>query len=1487
MASYRSPAAETRGFSFRRDTNNQHIPSVRDESRSNTEQKVSISSKETGIRAAMPNDRLSNVTEGHTRNQTRPSALPRSTSSSSQARLSYIASTRPMPSFAGKSPPLQAMRLAPNAANSLHIDTSGSSITQKARQDSFKQTVSPLDMDEDTVLGIVMPEKPSTYPPATLPPRLIPELQALAASTHGPLNVPSSSISTISSPSTQFTASSSPWSASTAATTPISWSSASPSVVQTAHGSSKRSHTVPMPANLRTKIPKMPTLKETNASVPASKAPLASESERTGRKLRRNNNPDLNPPPRSSSLKGNRSRSNSATTTKSDKQSAPEISIPKFPVPPMSSSAPTLQVDTQSEPAGRRQNPQISQGHTRLQEALNTAERPRGPRTAVYEPSAQDLPNEYASPRPRQLLEPLPVVQSHHRRLPSLSRRHHRQASISEPESEKQSARSRLAKFSKFALFGRSKNSAEPEQKPQKLLSRKGPAAGTGHEGYGKFGRRLRKHSVSSSIAATDSETSLASVSRRPTERRQSRISSISQEQSDLDEFAAPRLKPRVMMGGSQRGQVDSFQLMSKNRQMSDVSLSTMSSADSFPAYTRLASPRRERFPPEDEDTPPTLITRRSQRLANGDEPFSFPEPIETQSLATTPCLDSRNTTQSSDLPTPASAMYKIDPNLLEKQRNKSKRLKWNIFRRKDSMSDVEKPAIRASSRAGVSVDVTPGPMHRPVPYYAMLGSDSEVNTTASIGQYLREAAESPEKENEQEEMISVGFSDNEIMENPYLNRESILLPSAPIREHRQPQTTISYDTHISGYGSSSQNEAPEDSAPGRKQPRLAQVGRIPKVVSTRQPPQPAIPIQQQVRTHTRERLRRQASSERLPRLGPGDQPQGPSHLWSNLSRPEVEPGVQSPASQRRPMTGGREFLRYVEVRNSDFTTSSESTGIISIAGPPLSHVPSLSKQPVDHFSHEDDVWNEYDDFMDDIMSPASSIKSPPKQKKDKPAAAGRRELRQQNSGKDVAKAKGLAITPAALHGTSSSKQFLSAPSLAPSNVAAPSELEAASDAEIRLRRSRIAPALHASYVPLSPFSMRDFIDEYGRRGSGKYSERLSGSSAQASTPRLAIAQPQREQSRPRQYEQAAHLEEIERAKDPAKHSDRAYASLMVSRWLSFGRVLFSPAHKEIESNPEKHVLVIDGLGSEDWSIYCAVTYQNERAYVHDLKERRQRKHKAQSAQTVENAPPNHRRSEVSSFNDKFPFPPEFFCAIVIRFPPVMPDSKLKNIVSECRRVLAPGGYLELVVLDLDIVNMGVHARRAIKELKIKLTAADKTVSLKPIIDNVQTVLGSNGFSNVNRCMVCVPVVGKPAGSLDSSSESRSSTGSTGLQERRVSAGPRPHGSLGSQANFSLNDLVADHSENADAKIGKMISKTARSWWQHCFEAGIMMKGGRSKSVFANRDVLTECKGRGASFKLLIAYTQKPTNQQRERSMSEPTVATLVTAGAGASRHQR
>jgi hypothetical protein len=216
--------------------------------------------------------------------------------------------------------------------------------------------------------------------------------------------------------------------------------------------------------------------------------------------------------------------------------------------------------------------------------------------------------------------------------------------------------------------------------------------------------------------------------------------------------------------------------------------------------------------------------------------------------------------------------------------------------------------------------------------------------------------------------------------------------------------------------------------------------------------------------------------------------------------------------------------------------------------------------------------------------------------------------------------------------------------------------------------------------------------------------------------------------------------------------------------------------------------------------------------------------------------PPNHRQIHHPSIDCPFPFPRGFFTAVVFRFPIISSEATYRMAICECKRVLRPGGYLEISVLDLDMMNMGNRARRALMGLKVQMQVAESSVSLKPMSDNIQRMLGRRGFENLNRCTLGVPA----AGSL---SDSRPSS----LDENSV----------------SLTALLNDQSQKGDEGITNMVAKVGRWWYTRCFEMGVLPDGDLSRSMWNDETLLRECEKRKTSFKLLICYAQKPLTPRR------------------------
>lgn len=219
--------------------------------------------------------------------------------------------------------------------------------------------------------------------------------------------------------------------------------------------------------------------------------------------------------------------------------------------------------------------------------------------------------------------------------------------------------------------------------------------------------------------------------------------------------------------------------------------------------------------------------------------------------------------------------------------------------------------------------------------------------------------------------------------------------------------------------------------------------------------------------------------------------------------------------------------------------------------------------------------------------------------------------------------------------------------------------------------------------------------------------------------------------------------------------------------------------------------------------------------------------------------PPPHNHHNVAHFPGElaFPFSKNYFAAVVLRFPTATTEMALGKTISECKRVLAPGGHLELCTIDLDMLHMGTATRRAVRDLKTTVNAWDPSTNLKPASDHVQWLLGRRGFDRVNRCVVKVPV-SAPA---------------------RLSE---------AEQTIALAELLTDSTGRGDASIGRTVARVGRWWYSRCYEEGVLKTGMTERSVFEEEGVLAECERLGTTFKVLLCYARKPdVVRRRTRSL--------------------
>lgn len=295
---------------------------------------------------------------------------------------------------------------------------------------------------------------------------------------------------------------------------------------------------------------------------------------------------------------------------------------------------------------------------------------------------------------------------------------------------------------------------------------------------------------------------------------------------------------------------------------------------------------------------------------------------------------------------------------------------------------------------------------------------------------------------------------------------------------------------------------------------------------------------------------------------------------------------------------------------------------------------------------------------------------------------------------------------------------------------------------------------------------------------------------------------------------------------------------MTVSKWLTFGHVLFSPARDDLINSVgslKRHsILVIDGLGNDDWSFYAAETYPA--ATFFNLSPRAPISQDRQST-SFPVSPPNHHQIQYKSHKDKFPFGTDSFTSVVFRFPAAAPEAHYRNIIAEAWRVLKPGGYIELSILDVDLNNMGNRTRRAVRHLKERVATQNPDINLSSTADLMLRLLGKRGFVDVKTCRVGVPVASSVTNSTD--------------KER------------GKKDERSLAEMMNDQTEVGDANITKMVSKVGRWWYNRCYE----MPTGMNRSIWNDRALLAECEEWGASLKLMVCHARVPEARGRVASI--------------------
>lgn len=1123
----------------------------------------------------------------------------------------------------------------------------------------------------------------------------------------------------------------------------------------------------------------------------------------------------------------------------------------------------------------------------------------------------------------------------------------------------------------RFPLFTRRKTAGDeplkPVEKKEKPV-RKGPAAGTGHEGYGRIGMpHRRRSSLSRGISGTMSSQ----------ESLESRMSD--------DPFLLERTKPVVIAGG-EVVQNNNIGAVSGNHALFPVTSKSAPDVSLPPHVDRntlwpSAFPRGGPSDSSDSEGPAlamrsTLAYRRSmQKLKDGGDQSAvrLPKPINTRSPRdiTSPTMTSHDTSIMSDdsviemttgrvVQGPrATPPVATGPKKLTK-RTKSPR-RWNLFGRSTSQtpSAASREPTPVESRQ-VTAQVQVNAASRPKAFYTMDMSEQEDNgdPTAGAQRALIEAhlLESPpqlhvqpQPPTQQPHIPPMGRRQSlrgpisspiearrggfgELQAQPVTSklptgpgkRASLTKPrptdaprrgvtSPPLRSpptttttFRRPSVTRAASADqdarrggviepvfqrqkppqaakVDNYATATQEPSVPSVGSATLEPqqpvttrrtgrpsRLPQVGRIPKVVSARV--EPASPKsfsrpfhQASLLPPARDNMNDFKSIAKGPSppkpASPEPEPaecysdDEPEPVMVNVSSNMVNPPQRF--SQEMTPDIGRflsDFLSFSPRKSSQSTscttTSSSSNGIFCYAD--ATAVVPAPNAPL----AEDEVWLEFDDLIgeggpDVPPSPSSSHGTPfhleeysaslPKQivpplesPMFNPHRAAHVDLKDDHEQDDEKEQ-----VPSSIYSTDERNILNEALEMGIIPISSPFVFSEAShgygEVESQAQAQAVAPKIQSVAVNTAPPASSSASISVAQRG--------GVSSPTNNSPRRKAN---------KRISDASGSSGLSDDNSPLSQVNLRVGSMTVSKWLTFGHVLFSPVRDElvpVDGSLKRHsILVIDGLGNDDWSFYAAETYPE--ATFFNLSPRAPLPKPSQK--TAEGgfplSPPNHHQIQYKSHLDRFPFGAESFIAVVLRFPAAAPEAHSRNIVAEARRVLKPGGFMELSILDLDLNNMGNRSRRMVRRLKERIHAVAPDTCLSSTADLLLKLMGRKGFVDVKSCRVGVPVASSAApsgGAPPLATAGRAAAGTKRKDER------------------SLADMISDEGPAADESITKMVAKVGRWWFSRCYESSVL----GANSMWNDRCLLGECEEWGTSLKLMVCHARVPDGRVRVASI--------------------
>ncbi|KAF7556627.1 hypothetical protein G7046_g6251 [Stylonectria norvegica] len=949
-------------------------------------------------------------------------------------------------------------------------------------------------------------------------------------------------------------------------------------------------------------------------------------------------------------------------------------------------------------------------------------------------------------------------------------------------------------------------------KKKEKKTLRKGPVAGTGHEGYGRLGA-VRRRSGSTTNLARGSPGN----------------QSFEESTGGHDPFLAERINPVIIAGGeiienhntssdlsgSESYQSLTYDLPKVNSEPSSTSNHGSRNTLWPSAMSRTRQPSfGHRRPSDSSDSEgvtmkSTLAFRRSvQRLRSSPEnPLRLPQPINTSANSTSPMTSFDTSVMSDDsyselrreVSRHEDPAHPIPKKLTKRSRSPRK---WNLFSRSQAQ-----PEFKHNEKVTATVKAVE---KKPVAFYTLMdSSEQEDSDTMDVHEVLRRA-------NVYGDSPSVGSPPGRLSSDhtaPEFPRTGIRTPPCAIKSSRQDAIKAGTQSRPLVTRPVTKTRAiPSVTAPNTsgRPSRLPQVGRIPKVISNR--PQQASP-----KSFSRPF---RASLQRSPRgpivynadfIAKGPSPPKPSTPVPELTMEGSTIGSGTNVSSSRESIHGtspelsrveKEFIAFPPRKNSagtTDTTSSSCSGSYS-----FSEATAIIPKPMDP-PIEDEIWDEYNDLLleESHQAPTSATSS-----------------------------KGIPFHLETYESKMSKEKPMESPTIVLDNrklsIQSKETARSSSYSTDMTERLRIAFQPHPS--PSTPFSVSEFVSGYGKRNNSKEFSPKAEKSPEGS----------RSSHKDRNSSESSASSDD---KSPLAQVNLRVGSMTVSKWLTFGHVLFSDVRHDLvplAGSLKRHsILVIDGLGNDDWSFYAAETYPA--ATFFNLSPRAPLPPQPQSSlSSFPLSPPNHHQIQYLSHLEKFPFAPQSFTAVVYRFPIAGPETCYRNVLTEARRVLKPGGYIELSILDVDLNNMGNRGRRTVRRLKERVNEKTPDTNLASTSDMIVRLLGKAGFTQIKAARVGVPAASSITPPEGSQETTRDVPGKKKQKDQP-----------------SLAEMMNDSSPLADESITKMVSRVGRWWYTRCYESAAESSSD-GKSIWSDKALVSECEELGTSLKLMVCCARAP-----------------------------